>query len=315
MGPGHHGDGAVTRRRLGAALTVLVALAVVGTACGDDSDSSSDGSGSSTTTAAGTDTLAAVSAEDASDDALIRALPDLLVAEDLDGLDEFLSPAFTLVRSDGTSYDKEQYLESPAQIDAYDVEDIEGTRDGDVRVVRATFLTEGELDGREIVQQEAPRLATFVWNGELWQLAAYANFSAVESEEDVVVEAPDAPDPDLDPEAVETATPFFQLLVEGDRDGLAEFLSDAWMIQRTDGNYLDKAGYLADLPTVEGYEFYDLSMTEVDDVRVIHIFVAVDAAIDGEPLTTAPSPYLSAFVRDGDSWRMISHANLTPLTG
>jgi ketosteroid isomerase-like protein len=303
----------VIRRAIALSAVVVASLALA--ACGDDSGGgSSDSSGTTRGTGASSNDVAA--ARDISDEALISEFFDLLVAQDVEGLDEYLSPAFQLQRADGTHLDKEGYLEAPAQIEGYDLVDIEGTRDGDVRVIRSSFIAEGELDGEAIVEEPAPRLSTFVWNGERWQLAAHANFTSLEAADDPsVIDVPDAPEANVDPSALETVTPFFELLRAGDTDGLAELLSDAWIIQRSDGNHLGKDEYLANQPIVEGYEFYDVEMTEAGDLRVVRSLVSVDAQVDGETITPAPSPYLSTFVRDGDAWRMISHANLTPLAG
>lgn len=102
-----------------------------------------------------------------------------LLKEDVAGLDAFLAPDFLLQRSDGSYLGKEAYLRNPARVDDYVVTDVVGRRVGNVRVIRSTLAVLESIDGVWVSSDPMPRLSTFIWNGERWQLLAHANFVAI----------------------------------------------------------------------------------------------------------------------------------------
>lgn len=122
---------------------------------------------------------AAVVDYDASDEILVNEFVRLLKAKDLDGLAEFLSPAFIIQRADGTYLDKERYLDNPAHIEEYEITDVVATWYGDVRVIRYNLASIEMIDGVWITEDPAPRMSVFVWTGDQWQMIAHANFLAV----------------------------------------------------------------------------------------------------------------------------------------
>jgi hypothetical protein len=156
-------------RKLLVCLAALLAVFVFG-ACGDDSSSSNDANEATTSTAP----------MQVSDKELISEFFELLQAKDYEGLDDYLSPAFQLQRSDGSHATKEEYLENPSVVEDFDIVEVEGTRVGDVRVIRSSFVAIETIDGRPVSTDPAPRLSTFVWNGDRWQIVAHANFVPIE---------------------------------------------------------------------------------------------------------------------------------------
>jgi Domain of unknown function (DUF4440) len=163
----------LTRRgvRRSVALGFAAALAVLASAC-DDSSGSGDGSES--------DSSSSTAPMQVGDGELISEFFELVQAEDLEGLEEYLSPAFQLQRADGSHATKDEYLENPAVIEDFEIVDVEGTRVGDVRVIRSTFIAIETINGRPVSTEAAPRLSTFVWNGERWQIVSHANFVPIE---------------------------------------------------------------------------------------------------------------------------------------
>ena len=152
-----------------AVLMLAVGLvAGLAAACGDDSGS--DDASTTTSTAL----------EQVSDAALVSEFFELLQARDYDGLADYLSPAFQLQRADGTHATKEEYLADPSEVEDFEILDVEGTRVGDVRVIRSSFVAKETINGQEVSTDPAPRLSTFVWNGERWQIVSHANFVAIE---------------------------------------------------------------------------------------------------------------------------------------
>jgi hypothetical protein len=239
-----------------------------------------------------------------SDVALVGELFQLLHDEDLDGLDEYLSPAFQLQRTDGTTVTKAAYLEKPATIDHWEILEAEGTRYGDTRIIRSIVTSDSVIEGKRTVQDPAPRLSTFTWNGERWQLAAHANY--------VAFEEGDGSEPD-DVGDLELASRLFELLKQGDRDALADFLHPALQLGRSDGSSLTRAEYLANPASVDAYENVSVEGTQSGDLRVIRSTFRTTARIDGKPLTTDPIAFLSTFVWSDGAWKLLSHANFGPL--
>ena len=154
------------RRPLALLLISLLAVTLVA-ACGDDDEDDA------------IDPAAQTAPEQLSDRELASELPRLLKNKDIKGLDEFLSPAFQLQRTDGSFLTKKEYLENPSQVDEFEILELSGTRYGNTRVIRFVARVTATVNGKRTGDDPSPRLATYVWNGERWQLAAYANYVAL----------------------------------------------------------------------------------------------------------------------------------------
>jgi hypothetical protein len=114
------------------------------------------------------------------DEQLLTQFFDLLADQDLDGLAKYLSPAFVLLRSDGTVVRKREYLADPSTVNQIEVNDVGGTRAGEVRVIHAIITADAVIEGQPVQSTNSPRLATFAWNGKRWQMTSYANFAALD---------------------------------------------------------------------------------------------------------------------------------------
>jgi hypothetical protein len=277
-----------TRRWLSRALVVL---AVVGLAsCGDDAPAPSERSAPKQVT----------------DHALVTELFELLHDKDLEGLDEYLSPAFQLQRTDGSHVTKAEYLQKPATVDHWEIHDVTGTRYGNTRIIRFVVTSDSLINGKRTVQEAAPRLSTFTWNGSRWQLAAHANYVALH-------EGESTPPAEGDVTDLVLVSRLFELLKTKDRAALAAFLHPAFQLGRSDGSVLTRDDYLANPATVVSYENVSLDATEVGDMRVIRSTFRTTALIDGKQLTSDPIPFLSTFVWSDGRWQLLSHANFGPL--
>jgi hypothetical protein len=155
------------RRLLALLVTSFLAVSLLAS-CGDDDDET-------------TDPAAQTAPQEQSDRELASELARLLKNKDMKGLDEFLSPAFQLQRADGSYLKKKEYLENPSQVDEFEVFEVSGTRYGNTRIIRYVSRVSAIVNGKRTGDDPSPRLATFVWNGERWQLAAFANYVAFES--------------------------------------------------------------------------------------------------------------------------------------
>ena len=124
------------------------------------------------------DPAAQTAPQQVSDRELASEFFRVLEKKDTAALDDFLSPAFQLQRTDGSYVKKAEYLKKPSVIDTFELLDVSGTRYGNTRVIRFVAKTSAIVNGKPTINEPAPRLATYVWNGKRWQVIAYANYVA-----------------------------------------------------------------------------------------------------------------------------------------
>jgi hypothetical protein len=187
-----------------AATVVAVALVVLPRSCGDDTADAPepapaetpDGTAATDTTApaAPTTTLAtdtagqpdtALSDPVATGRELTQRFLDILSqANPVPLLEEFLSPAFQLQRSNGTFVNRDEYLEAPASVSRYSISDenFRSYQDGPVLTVRFTVEITETIDTSEVRVTSAERLGVFVRSAAGWQLVAWSNFNPLPAE-------------------------------------------------------------------------------------------------------------------------------------
>ena len=102
---------------------------------------------------------------------------------------------------------------------------------------------------------------------------------------------------------------FFDLIKDGDADGLAKFLSPAFQLQRADGSFVTKDEYVADPAKVESYEIDNLQATKAGNVIVVRYDVVADVTIDGVQQSQDPAPRLSVFAKGKKGYQIVAHAN------
>ena len=103
--------------------------------------------------------------------------PDAAGEVDIADLKKFLSPAWTLQRANGTSSTKAAYLEAPALVESYEIQNLDVTRDGPVLVARYEVVVESTINGQPQSTNPAPRLSVFYKGPKGWQMVAHANFN------------------------------------------------------------------------------------------------------------------------------------------
>lgn len=109
------------------------------------------------------------------------------------------------------------------------------------------------------------------------------------------------------------AAEFLRLLQAKDTAGLKAFLSPAFLLQRSDGTFLNKDQYLANPSVVDSFKISEVHGTRTGDVRVVRYTAQTDQTIDGQQITGEPVPRLSTFIRHAKTWQLISHANFSPI--
>ncbi|MFO7633737.1 MAG: protease inhibitor I42 family protein [Caldilinea sp.] len=110
---------------------------------------------------------------------LVTQYFDALQANDAEQVAALLAPALQIVRATGERYDASNYLDHLPVFEAYEVSNVEVTRDGDVMVVAYTVSTATAIDnGATGFGAPAPRLTIFQQIDGAWKLLAHADFAA-----------------------------------------------------------------------------------------------------------------------------------------
>ncbi|MEX0807829.1 MAG: nuclear transport factor 2 family protein [Dongiaceae bacterium] len=122
-----------------------------------------------------------VEAHTAVDEATARAAldpwADALASNDPAAVERVLAPEYQIVRSDGTGYNKTDYLTVlPTQNARSRFRDIVATGNRDLMVLRYVIETDQTIGG-EPVEAISPRLSVFRKEGEGWLLVAHASFA------------------------------------------------------------------------------------------------------------------------------------------
>jgi ketosteroid isomerase-like protein len=104
-----------------------------------------------------------------------------LVTGTIPAIDAVLAPEFQIMRADGSSYDKEDYLGSRLPIVAAipEFSQMVVTAHENMLVTRYYVTVQEARDG-QTVQARAPRLTVFRKDGDSWLVSAHANFATLE---------------------------------------------------------------------------------------------------------------------------------------
>jgi ketosteroid isomerase-like protein len=104
-----------------------------------------------------------------------------LVTGTIPAIDAVLAPEFQIMRADGSSYDKEDYLGSQLPIVAAipEFSRMVVTAHENMLVTRYYVTVQETRDG-QTVQAHAPRLTVFRKDGDSWLVSAHANFATLE---------------------------------------------------------------------------------------------------------------------------------------
>lgn len=106
---------------------------------------------------------------------------------------------------------------------------------------------------------------------------------------------------------------FFAALAADDAPRLTRLLSPAWMIQRANGTWADRATYVAAMPDVRQYRITDVMARYAAPTLVVRSRTSTQEPNAAGTLVASPlAPRLSTFTWMGGKWRMTSHANFNP---
>ena len=304
---------------IGSALATAAVMVLAG--CGSDAAETDATAPAATSTPAAS--APASPREVTADDQLGEELADqffsILQRGDSEQLDEFLDPAFQIARADGSTADKQSYLQQPAAVQAYQIDDVVATRDGGVLVVRYEVTTEEVIERQAYSSDPAPRLSVFVDDGGTWRLIAHANLNVPSS--DTPPAAPSAAPALSDPASPEDAATaervqneFFGALQSGNAEALAALLSPAFQLVRADGSYADREQYLANPATMNSFALSDFAVTSQGDVIVARFIGQTSEVINGVEYNREPAPRFAVMKRDGDTWKIVAQVNFNAAT-
>ena len=275
------------------------------------SNSDSTSSSSASASASGS---ASASQYNAQGEAAVDNFFSLLQRQDTAGLDTLLSPAFQVVRADGSASNKTEYLADPPTVAAYEISDVETTVDGNIMVVRYTVTTKETIDDELYFEDPRPRLSVFVKVGDAWQLVGHANLNAPagatpEATPAALPAANNQASPADTEIAVATQTAFFAALQAGDLVALDQLLSPAFQLVRADGSTADKAEYMANPATMNSFDLTDFVVSRDGDVIVARFNGATEEVIDGKSYGGTPAPRFAIMVKEGDTWQIAGQVN------
>lgn len=304
---------------IGSALVVAALVAVVG--CGSDAAETQATTPAATSTPAASEPASprAVTADDELGEELADEFFSILQRGDTEQLDAFLDPAFQIARADGSTADKQTYLQQPATVQAYQIDNVAATRDGEVLVVRYEVTTEEVIERQAYSSDPAPRLSVFVDDGGTWRLIAHANLNVPSTDTPPAAPsvAPALGNP-ASPEDAATAervqNEFFGALQSGNSQALAALLSPAFQLVRADGSYAEREQYLANPATMNSFALTDFAVTAQGDVIVARFLGQTSEIIDGVEYNRDPAPRFAVMKRDGDTWKIVAQVNFNAPT-
>lgn len=125
---------------------------------------------------------ARVASPTATGSSLVNQYFELLEKRDVSGLERFLSPAFQVVRADGSTSRKATYLSNFPVVKSFTITGVVATQSNGTLVVRYLVTATGVANGKPYTPGPAPRLSVFDWNRTRWQLAAHANFNPLSAQ-------------------------------------------------------------------------------------------------------------------------------------
>jgi hypothetical protein len=240
----------------------------------------------------------------------------LLLRDDTEGLAEFLSPAFQIARADGSTADKDAYLENPADVGAYRLSDFFVTESGNALVAKYLVTATERIDTQLYTSDPRQRLSVFIVDGDSVTMLAHANLNtpdnpATESpaESDQQATSVANSDPADIAIAEETQNAFFTALAEGDNEALAELLSPAFQLVRADGSSANRDQYLANPATMDSFELTDFVTTREGDLIVARFLGTTQETVEGQTYASEPAPRFAVMQKEGDTWRIVAQVN------
>lgn len=114
---------------------------------------------------------------------------------------------------------------------------------------------------------------------------------------------------DRDASAVDLFAVYSDALVAKDAVVLDELLGDEFLLQRTNGTWVDKAGFLGRLPNLRSFTVANLTEQRGTNVIVARMDATGDLSVDGTQYRTSSAPMLVVFEWAEGHWVLQAQGN------
>jgi hypothetical protein len=114
---------------------------------------------------------------------------------------------------------------------------------------------------------------------------------------------------DRDATADELFDVYSDALVAKNTAALEEILGDEFILQRTNGTWADKAGFLSRLPDLRSFETSDFTERRGVNVIVARSVATADLSVDGSTYRTTSAPMLMVFEWADGHWVLQAQGN------
>ena len=111
-------------------------------------------------------------------------------------------------------------------------------------------------------------------------------------------------------EGTKLVTRLFEDVKTKNKSDLEKFLTPNWLLQRGAGEPLTKSEFINGLPDLNSYSIKNVKALQYEDSMAVSFIATTDLVVDGTNYPGDPVPYLSSFIKVGDDWYLLSHANL-----
>jgi hypothetical protein len=114
---------------------------------------------------------------------------------------------------------------------------------------------------------------------------------------------------DRDATAAELFDVYSDALVAKNSAALEEILGDEFLIQRTDGSWTDKAGFLARLPDLRAFDTADVTERRGVNTIIARFTATAELSVNGSPYRTTSAPMLVVFEWLEGHWELQAQGN------
>lgn len=102
---------------------------------------------------------------------------------------------------------------------------------------------------------------------------------------------------------------YSELLVRREVPNLESVLGPAFLLQRTDGSWADRAGFLSALPDLRSFELADVREERGDAVVSVRATATANLVVDGVAYSMDPAPILAVFHWADGRWQLEAQGN------
>lgn len=108
---------------------------------------------------------------------------------------------------------------------------------------------------------------------------------------------------------LELMTAYSDLLVAKDTRALGRMISPAFIIQRTDGSWAGRKGYLRRLPDLRGFTFAEAVERRHGRILTVRMTATSVLFINGAEYRPDPSPLMGVWQWQGNRWQLVAQGN------